>query len=460
MPANCLREPLGSCILCLVAFEIWLQSFRLRTLEAAGVRGLLVVAAIAAFLLLRRYRRRTLHQGPAPARRRFATVLAWLVGLAVAWNLVVGVIAIAHTVRTGDIRMDQGQATYRAALGLWRGENPYASGALLDYYAYLSRAPLRAAAGVGPQLPEDQVDAAFGRYWDSMDPALRAKLLPVPPPDASASARREVGILGYKYGPVPVLATAVLAPLIGPTAVPLLNTAGTLGLFALLALLLRRSSIKPELAAVAFLACLIDHFPTWYYIHFSDSDIWPLFFCVLSVLAFARGWDTVLGLSLALALGSKTFPSLLYLPLLVMARSTRAALAFALVGAAIFAPWLAWDASGFIRNMLLWPALMQPDITSWVRYLPTDAALAIRVAILVLIAALVLRLATRREPYLFWSLTVISMATVGAGTVVHNNYVPWFSLWGALAVAEVWSQGMDGVQRRPWSGTLPATGQT
>jgi hypothetical protein len=28
---------------------------------------------------------------------------------------------------------------------------------------------------------------------------------------------------------------------------------------------------------------------------------------------------------------------------------------------------------------------------------------------------------------------------VAAGPVIHNNYVPWFSLWAAFAVAEAFS---------------------
>ena len=37
--------------------------------------------------------------------------------------------------------------------------------------------------------------------------------------------------------------------------------------------------------SVAFIAILADHYPVWYYMHFSDSDVWPLVFCALAVLA-------------------------------------------------------------------------------------------------------------------------------------------------------------------------------
>ncbi len=48
-------------------------------------------------------------------------------------------------------------------------------------------------------------------------------------------------MLGYKYGPVPVLATLPAALWLGPAAVPLMELAATFALFVVLAFLLAGS---------------------------------------------------------------------------------------------------------------------------------------------------------------------------------------------------------------------------
>ncbi len=44
-----------------------------------------------------------------------------------------------------------------------------------------------------------------------------------------------------------------------------------------------------------------------------------------------------------------------------------------------------------------------------------------------------------REP--FRVLALVNVAVVAAGTVIHNNYVPWFSIWAAVAVAAAFAPG-------------------
>jgi len=371
---------------------------------------------------------------PSPEPRR----LKWLaiIGSAVLlWDAAAGVIAIKHTIETHDIRMDQGQSTLKAAQGLWHGENPYGEGALLDPFGYMSRLSLRIAAGVGPRDVGPEVEPMLWRYWGTHEPELRARLLPMPPPGAGAAARREVSILGYKYGPVPLLATAAMAPALGPLAVTATNVILTFALYALIWLILRDSALPLEFRWLAFIAVLADHFPVWYYMHFSDSDVWPLVFCALAVLALLRGWQWTLGVALGLALACKLFPSALYLPLVLMARSWRAGLACAAVALVLFVPFAVWDPEGFAGNFFLWAWFMLPDVTSWVSRVPPGLGWAVRLALAAIVIALYWRLLRGRDEPPFRAIALVNVAVVAAGTVIHNNYVPWFSIWAALAVA-------------------------
>jgi hypothetical protein len=427
-----LKDGFTACALALAGLELWLQCFRIRTWEQAGYR-ILLLGVIAAGLALLPWQ-----ASAAPSPESRPRRLWWLAGIAsvlLLWDAAAGVIAIKHTVQTDDIRMDQGQSTLKAAQGLWHGENPYGEGALLDPYGYMARLGLRIAAGVGPHDVGPEVEPMLWRYWATHDPDLRARLLPPPPQGASAAAVRETAILGYKYGPVPLLATALMAPALGPLAVTATNVVLTFALYALVWLILRSSALPVEFAALGFIAVLADHFPVWYYMHFSDSDVWPLVFCALAVLAMMRGWQVALGAALGLALACKLFPSALYLPLLLVARSWRAAIACAAVALALFVPFALWDPSGFAGNFFLWTWLMQPDVTSWIGRVPPALAWAIRCGIAALVVALYWRLVLGRDSMPFRTLALINVAIVAAGTVIHNNYVPWFSIWAALAVA-------------------------
>ena len=430
------RDRFAACAAALVGVAIWLQCFRIRGWEAAGARILVLAAGAVALLLLRRLTPSPAAPAESATRRR---ILIALVSIGLAWNAAAGLIAVKHTILTGEIRMDQGQSTYRAAEGLWHGDDPYARDALLDPYGYLARLDARIAAGVGPQVPDNTVSNALWSYWGNMDRALRAQLLPRAPPGADAAARRETEIMGYKYGPLPVLLTSLLTPLLGPLAV----TAENFALVAVLLLLLWRiigaSGLPDDFAQLAFAGVLADHFVNWYYLHFSNSDIWPLAFCALAVLAYLRGWNATLGLALGLALAAKPFPSLLYLPLMVTARSWRAAAICCAVAAALLVPFALWDWPGFANNYLLWSALMLPDETSWISRVPFGVAWALRGLIAAGLVALYLRLMLGWETRLFWTLALTNLATVAAGTVIHNNYVPWFSIWLPLALAEAFA---------------------
>jgi hypothetical protein len=367
-----------------------------------------------------------------------------LVELLLAAVLLATTLAAARTIyqaaeaanRTNRIRLDEGRTTWTAARLLWQGENPYAVGALVDDTSYLHRLPLRIAAGIGPELPADAVQPALDRYLAALDTPTRLALLPAPAADAPPAARREVALLGYKYGPVPLLATAALGRLAGPAAVPLTTGICCLGLYAVLALILYTAGAGLLGAGLGLAALMLDPLLGFYFMFWTATDVWPLLFGFLSVLLAMRGWKAAAGLALALAVSSKIMPAAIFLLLLPMLRSWRALIAFAAGCAVLLLPWLLLDARGFVANVALWGAMMAPDTDSWVFGAPPGLVLAARAVLLVPILVLGWRLARRREVLLGGAFAALNILVLAGGNAFHNNYVPWFATWTVLAVAE------------------------
>jgi hypothetical protein len=336
-------------------------------------------------------------------------------------------------VQTQRLRLDEGRTTLVAARLLWRGADPYASGALVDDTAFGARLQRRIAAGVGPTLPPDAVDAAVQRYLTGLEPQFRRALVPEPPPGASAAATHEVAVLGYKYGPVPLLVTAVLEPGLGAAAVPVGNGLACLALFAVLALALYGAGAG---AGLALIALMTDSMLNQYFLFWTATDVWALLFGFSALLFALWRRNAALGVALALALGSKIVPAIFFLPLLVATRSKRAAVAFVVTSAALFLPWVVWDWWGFLNNVFLWPTMMAPVANAWVFYAPAWLVLPARAVLATAMLVLGLRIALLREKRLCSAMAIINVLVVAGASAFWNNYVTWFSTWMVLAIAE------------------------
>jgi hypothetical protein len=338
--------------------------------------------------------------------------------------------------RTNRIRLDEGRTTWIAARLLWQGDNPYAGGALVDDTSYLKRLPQRIAAGIGPDLPATAVEPTLEQYLAALDGPTRKKLLPAPAADAPAAARREVFVLGYKYGPVPLLVTAAFGRMLGPAVVPLSTGLCCLGLYAVLALILYTAGAGVAGAGLGLLALMLDPLIGFYFMFWTATDVWPLVFGFFAVLLAMRRHDAAAGMALALAVASKIMPGALFLLLLPMLRSWRALAAFLAGYAALALPWLWLDARGFVTNVLLWGAMMAPDTDSWVFGAPPGLVLAARAVLLVPLGLLAWRLIWRKQMRVGSAFAAINIFVLAGGNAFHNNYVPWFATWTVLALAE------------------------
>ena len=306
----------------------------------------------------------------------------------------------------------------------------------MDDTAFVHRLDLRRAAGLAPSFPEGDIPGAIERYFATYDPALRDALVPPLAPDATPLARREAALLGYKYGPVPLLVAAALAPLAGPGVVPLTNGVAGLALIGIIGALVLEARAGLALAGLAVAALLLDPLFYRFFIYWTATDIWPLLFGFAGLLLGLRGHRAALGVAVGLAVASKIAPGAVFLLLLPAVRSWRAAVSCAATLAVLVLPWLALDARGFVSNVVLWGGLMAPVWNSWVYYAPHALVLTARALLCLPLAWLSWRIATGREARLCCAFALVNMLLIAGGSAMHDNYMAWFDCWLVLAVAE------------------------
>ena len=422
--------------LTLVGIKFWFSLLLPLDWGHDTARGLILCGALLGLIILR------LRPRPAPEIELYAKSPVWvriLLILAVAADLGIASQTTQRSVQTHRIPMDQGQATWRAARLLWQGEDPYGTGAVLDDTTFVARFAARKDLGMAPAVSRAALYASLLRYDKTLDPALRRQILPVPEESQlSEAAAREARLLGYKYGPVLVVLTAPFALFGLPAVVVMLNSVVCFGLFAVMWRLLR--GFTGAFAALGMVALLLDRFIIWNYLENTATDVWALLFCALAVHAYVARRPMATAAALALAVGTKIFPSLTLLPLLLHFRSARPVALFAGLATAIYLPWLLWDPAGLVHNLLLWPLLMKDD-TSWLYYVDPPVVWAVRIIALLAAAALWMRLLSGREPRLFWTLAMVNVLLLLTGGVFHNNYVPWASIWVVAAIIEAFTLG-------------------
>jgi hypothetical protein len=428
----------GSFVVMMAAVQLWLGALWLFYWGFGIERGLILGALLAVLLALRFFPRANSTGEPAGATTLPPFLRALLIAALV---LDLGMMALSDTIslRTSIIPMDEGQTSWRAARLLWLGENPYGLGALTDLVAFKGRARERAADGIPTSLTGKDLAATMKRYDLKLDEPTRQELLPVPH-KLTDTAAHEMHNYGYKYGPLIVLITALVTPFGIPAAVMLLNGLAALGLYLVNWRILRKvAGAEIALAGVAMLALLLDRHITRNYIERSATDVWALLFGSLAVFAFISKRPLATAAAVALSIGCKSVPGLLFLPMLFRFRSPYPVLLFAGLTGAVYLPWLLWDARGILDNVFLWPLQMTTSNSSWEYFAPPQLGLAARVLAVSVIALLWLRFVFHREQRLFWTLATANTVLLLASGYLANNYIPWVSLWIVAAFVEMFA---------------------
>lgn len=399
-----------------------------------GILRCCLLALFAALILVAR------PEAPALLRSPRAAAAIWSAAvIALGIDVRTGVRSILLAARTGEIRLDQGQNTLRAARLLLRGEDPYAQGQLLDLEAYFTRGRERAQAGLA--MPDPRLAPALARrWWATLDASARSALV-LPAPAGNAAAQRERSMYGYKYGPLLPLLTAPAQAIAGPAAVPALQLSFWAALVILLLFCLRAAGAAWGAAGLAILCLSLEPNLARNALYYSASDVWALALMAAALLAFLRERPVALGLCVAAAIGCKLMPSLLLAPLLFAQRREgrfAAPLACAAGLVLLLGPFILLDPAGFWTNVAVWPAAMRPDNTHWSFYASAGVHRAARVLIGSAVVAASAVLAARRErgaSAWFRYLAAASAALVLAGVAFHNNYAPWFTVWALCAAA-------------------------
>jgi hypothetical protein len=392
----------------------------------AGIDRAVLLLLLAGLALLARPGLAAPPAGDGPPLLRSLQVAS---AACLAASVAVGASSVVYSATHGDIRLDQGQNTYRAARLLLRGEDPWGQGMILDLVAFRERARERGAAG----YPVGRSDTAG--YWRTLSESDRAALLRSPRAPSAAS-KREAALLGHKYGPADVLSAVPFVVVFGEAGIPLLNLLCWLGFVATFFHLLRDLDVAPAARWAALLFVVADPHATWNYLYNSASDIRALLPLALAVRAWARRRPVTLGAWLGVSFCVKLLPAALYLPLAV---AMPAALpAFAVVVAILMTPFVMWDAYGIVHLLFLYPLLYRaPDTTSWLGMVqggPTIAALRAAFAAAALFFGA--RVALRRARAPLRDLAVLTVLAILSGSQFHNNYVSWLPWIFALAVVK------------------------
>jgi hypothetical protein len=399
----------------------YLELFRVLNWGAGIWRALLLVGLATGALLL-------LARAPAGREPAVPKVLLAAAALALIVDLASGVRAVIHTIEVQEIEMDQGQNTFRALEYLRQGANPYGRTAMLDPVSHnelgqlLSKQPGCLAQ---PMSPESS--AALTRYWARVDAKATAAFLPVLRDTPSCQPFATLAAsLGYKYGP------ALLAGYL-----PFVFTFGKPGIFVahltllLLAVLLfswfgRTRGASWAVIAGALVLLLAPSHLRHNILKLSAGDGGPTLAAAAGLMLLLRGRHGWAALFIGLSVACKSLPGLLYAPLLLACPRRTWAL-FLLPILAAYLPFLAWDTTGFVNNIVLYHEGRLADSTALAYFLGRSWLVAVQV---VGLAAMVLALARARKRQ--WSassllsyLWIAHAAILLGAAVFHNNYLLW-----------------------------------
>ena len=141
-----------------------------------------------------------------PRSRPLTAGVLFLCAFGLASHVVTGINSALLTRKTRYILMDQGQNSYRAIRLLRRGVNPYGQRTMLDMVEYELKFR---AYGLGhPEVKYLIADPrqAQEKFWRTLDPTQMSLVFPVIDETADPKIRRDFSSLGYKYGPVLLVA--------------------------------------------------------------------------------------------------------------------------------------------------------------------------------------------------------------------------------------------------------------
>jgi hypothetical protein len=371
--------------------------------------------------------------GYAPLRG-LGVLAAICVVLGFGYHLREGTRTLKMSFEQKQVWLDQGENTIRAIRLLLHGVNPYGKRTMLDpvYYrialAELSAKPFCAATPTSTTALQD----LSNRYWQ--DPVAQLaemnQLFPqITDRPECQGIRRDFDSMGYKYGP---LLLAVYFPFVvtlgeaGIYAAHLVLFAALSFLFGFIAFQMARGDLF--LASLPFIILYGPGHIRWNTLYLSAVDLAPTFLALLALWLISRSpqanraGNAILGLSI----GTKMAPGIFFLPLLSRFRS-RDWTSLMIVLVVVAAPFLVWDATGYLENWLVFIFARVPDSTSPMYFLGPIGAFVAKTVVLIGLAALSVYGHVRRWPaeLALAFVTLAHLGAMGLSAAFHNNYLVW-----------------------------------
>lgn len=425
----------------MVSVFVLIELFSFWDWDHGILRGLLIMLlGVLMYGLLQAGHRFKISRLPAGITRALLTVIAIA---ALCACLATACTSIRRTAAGGEILLDQGQISYRAIRLMERGLNPYGQKTFLDPIQYIAihtqimQSSACLISPVGDFYPE------LMHYWLTLDVRRAADKLLFAFKNTPACKRWVIyaDSLGYKYGPVLLAGYWPFVKLWDKAGIYTAHLT-ILGLFAagLLFIGWRRYDRRAGLFLLPVIMLLAPFPVRDNTLHLSASDLLPTAAAVLAALCFLEKRHIAGAILLALSIGAKPLPGLLYLPLM-LGVGLRYWFLLAGAGLLIYAPVFAWDPQGAVNNLVLFNFLRSTDSTALLHYFPAAIQPLVPAVALIGICGLAWRAHRAR-----WTPGVTFEYLIGAhlllftgGKIFHNNYLVWIMPLLGLALAESFS---------------------
>lgn len=391
--------------------------------EAGPLRALTVVGLLGWLALARNFGKRFPPTSWPTALTLVATVG---IGFLIQWHIKEGVLSIHH-----QRHSEMGDIHARAAVLLSHHTTPWHFGTVLDSGTFNGsiRSPEVERCRQGAQAP---TAAQIEAMWDSAESGQA--LFPSGIESADClSAKKQLALSGYKYGPVML---ALYLPLVMPWGrggvyathlvfLALIIFASTLmlrqtlpqGLLMALGVLLGQSVLRRN--------TLLD----------SDCDLLPTAMLLGALLAFERHRPLLAGGLAALTVAMKIFPGAFLVPL-VVAGGSRSRRGFVGVSLLAWAPAWAIDGVGVWDNVVRFNLHRPTDSTALAHFAPRWLLAFIALCAIIAATWAFFRWVVSKANYAPTLFVTIVMGLFFVSTkVFHNNYLVWWLPLMAIELA-------------------------
>lgn len=405
------------------------------------VRGFLLLALALLLLSLRFFRRRFLF-----SRNGLLRYLLFILMMLVAiFNLSLGIRTIGRTSETRHIEFDQGQMSYRAVKYLLAGINPFGQYSLVDpvvYVLFITSYPDRTECT--NYLPQTMI-SKFTAFWGNPGGSAEGMEALFPPVSAEKSCQdvwRAFTSFGYPYGPVTIASYAPFVMLFEEPGI-YLNHLLLVGVFTALLFWIGWRITRGNLVLASLPCLLVLMTPIFRYnfLDLSASDLTALLLELVFLALWLKGKYEFAAVALALSVGAKFLPGLLFVPLFLKS-PRRMTFVFVFVMAVVFLPFVLWDVTGLFNSLFVATISSSTDSTSLVHFISPFWAGLLKVVTVSGVAVLVIW-NWRHGWTELRSLRYLSFAHIGfliSAPLMHNNYLTWLLPVLGLAIsAEIYA---------------------